>query len=116
MASHVFMYLISKAPLLRPQNYRESRTMSTDCFETGFAVWCSEDKETRMRTRTSRREFMRLGTLATGFAVTSRRQGGTRPPSVAPAGELRARIEVPSGPGLGVTIDPSFVSAASRLT
>lgn len=46
-------------------------------------------KEARVGTGTNRREFMRLGTLASGLAITSRRQGAARPA----AEGLRTRID-----------------------
>jgi L-alanine-DL-glutamate epimerase-like enolase superfamily enzyme len=76
------------------------------------ALWCAWSLKggILVHTGTNRREFMRLGSLATGFAITSRGQGAVRSANE----ELRARIDkILASPVLRKDLWPSPVRIAS---
>jgi len=69
-----------------------------------------------MRTPTNRRDFMRLGALATGFQEYKGRAESLPVSSeTSRLVSVKGMLTVPTGPGLGVTIEPSFAAKAVRL-
>jgi L-alanine-DL-glutamate epimerase-like enolase superfamily enzyme len=75
----------------------------------------------------TRRKFMRLGTVTAGLAAApgpgssaevqdGRLRDDLEKAATAPLLSVKGVLKVPTSPGLGVTIDPTFLKTAVRLS